>query len=40
MLNFQVVRAQKFQTKNNFFSAGSKYGMLLLICTKIRKNYT
>ena len=29
MLNFQVACAQKFQTKNIFFGAASKYGMLL-----------
>ena len=40
MLNYQVAYAQKFQTKNNFFSASSKYGMLLLICKKFRKNDT
>ena len=40
MLNFQVACAQKFQTKNNFFGAARKYGMLLLICKKIRKNDT
>ena len=40
MLNFQVTSAQKFQTKNDFFCAASKYGMLLLICKKIRKNDT
>ena len=40
MLNFQVACAQKFQTKNNFFSAASKYGMLLLICKNFRKNDT
>ena len=40
MLNFQVACAQKFQTKNSFFSAASKYGMLLLICKNIRKNDT
>ena len=34
MLNFQVACAQKFQTKNNFFGAARKYGMLLLICKK------
>ena len=38
MLNFQVACAQKFQTKNNFFGAAGKYGMLLLICKKFRKN--
>ena len=38
MLNFQVACAQKFPTKNNFFGAARKYGMLLLICKKIRKN--
>ena len=39
MLNFQVACAQEFHT-NNFFSAASKYGMLLLICQKFRKNDT
>ena len=38
MLNFQVACAQKFQTKNNFFGAASKYGMLLLICKNLRKS--
>ena len=38
MLNFQVACAQKFQTKNSFFGAARKYGML--ICKKIRKNDT
>ena len=37
MLNFQVACAQKFQTKNSFCSAASKYEMLLLICKKFRK---
>ena len=40
MLNSQVACAQKFQTKNNFFGAANKYGMLLLICKNFRKNYT
>ena len=40
MLNFQVACAQKFQTKNIFFGAASKYGILLLICKNFRKNYT
>ena len=40
MLNFQVACAQKFQTKNDFFCAASKYEMLLLICKIFRKNDT
>ena len=40
MRNFQVVCAQKFQTKNDFFCAVSKYGMLLLVCENFRKNDT
>ena len=38
MLYFQVACAQKFQTKNDFFCAASKYGMLLLICKNLRRN--
>ena len=38
MLNFQVACERKFQTKNSFFGAPSKYGMLLLICKNFRKN--
>ena len=37
---FQVACAQKFQTKNDFFRAASKCGMLLLICKNFRKNDT
>ena len=40
MLNFQVACAQKFQTKNSFFGAASKYGMLFLICKNFGKNDT
>ena len=40
MFYFQVACAQKLQTKNDFFRAASKYGMLSLICTNFRKNYT
>ena len=40
MLNFKVACAQKFQTKNDFFCADRKYGMLLLICKNVRKNDT
>ena len=38
MLYFQVACAQKFQTKNDFFGAASKYRMLLLVCKNFRKN--
>ena len=40
MLNFQVACAQKFRTKITFFGAARKYGTLLLICKKFRKNDT
>ena len=40
MLNFQMACAQKFQTKNDFFDAVSKYGMFLLICENFRKSNT
>ena len=40
MLDFQVACAQKLQTKNDFFCAASKYGMLLLNCKNFRKNAT
>ena len=42
MLYFQVACAQKFQTKNDFFCAAGKYGMLLSICIRrdLRRNDT
>ena len=40
MLNFRVACAQEFQTKNSFFGAARKYGMLLLICKiLLRRKY-